>query len=518
MDNGNSLSFSGVKLSRNLAFICWMKWKTHLLLSLFLALEASAQTAAIDSLKTVAQTAVRQNDRRAEAVALRQLAREQADLGNAIEALHNAQRALQIFESQGDMAEVFNTYNSLLAVYQQLHDGQQIIEIATKGVEYAKGTADTSLLIVMKTALGIGYDETNQDEKAVACYLECIALEEAIGESSALSHGNVSSSLSSLGKFDEAIRHAQFAYEIALPNQDTMAMVLGKLNESYALALSGRGNEALVATGQTEALAASLHISSLDRDIVYLKSLGFAGKKDFEKAYRFHLQFYQIDSTLSSSERNAHFTELEAVYQTKRKEVENAQLSADIAHQRTWLAAITGAVLLLGAAVWFQRKRLKINAQLLETEKALAKTERLRALEEIQFAQRELADYTQLLIEKNQAIEALKSGSQASGNFDPQREDLQSELLQSTILTEADWRNFRQKFERVHGGFFEKMRQEIPDATEAEQRLTVLTKLELSNPEIAAMLGISPGSVSKTRYRLRKKLGERDLGAVLREI
>ncbi|MBI5915884.1 MAG: hypothetical protein HY842_10940 [Bacteroidetes bacterium] len=491
------------------------------MLSLFLALEASAQTAAIDSLKTVAQAAVRQNDRRAEAVALRQLAREQADMGNAIEALHNAQRALQIFESLGEKSEVFNTYNSLLAVYQQLHDGQQIIEIATKGIEYSRGTADTSLLIVMTTALGIGYDETNQDEKAVACYLECIALEEAIGKSSALSHGNVSSSFSSLGKFDEAIRHARLAYEIALPNQDTMAMVLGKLNESYALALSGRGNEALDATGQTEALAASLHISSLDRDIVYLKSLGFAGKKDFEKAYRYHLQYFQMDSTLSSAERNAHFAELEAVYQTKRKEVENAQLSADIARQRTWLAAITGAVLLLGAAVWFQRKRLKINAKLLETEKTLAKTERLRALEEIQFFQRELDDYTQLLIEKNQAIEALKAGLETaalSENAASEKEDLQAQLMQATILTEADWRNFRQKFERVHGGFFEKMGQEVPDATEAEQRLAVLTKLELSNPEIAAMLGISPESVSKTRYRLRKKLGERDLGAVLREI
>lgn len=498
-----------------------MKYLPLLLLPTCFALFSQAQTPLLDSLAAAAQAAVRQGGPRAEATALRQLAREQADMGNAIEALHNAQRALQIFESQGDKAEVFNTYNSLLAVHQQLHNGQQIIEIATKGVAYARETADTSLLIVMKTALGIGYDETREYEKAAAGYLECIALEEATGQSPALSHGNVSSTLSSLGKFDEAIRHARLAYEIARPQKDTVAMVLGKLNESYALALSGRGGESLAATAQTEALAASLRISSLDRDLAYLKALGHASKKDFEKAYRFHLQYFQIDSTLSSAERNAHFTELEAVYNTKKKEVENAQLSARVARQRAWLAGSAGALLLLAVAAWSQYKRLKTNAKLLETEKALAEAERLRAAEKMDFFQRELDDYTQLLIEKNQAIEVLKAGlgtAAPSEKTASEREDLQAQLMQATILTEADWRNFRQKFERVHGGFFEKMRQEVPDATEAEQRLAVLTKLELSNPEIAAMLGISPGSVSKTRYRLRKKLGERDLGAVLREI
>jgi DNA-binding CsgD family transcriptional regulator len=47
--------------------------------------------------------------------------------------------------------------------------------------------------------------------------------------------------------------------------------------------------------------------------------------------------------------------------------------------------------------------------------------------------------------------------------------------------------------------------------TEAEKRLLALTKLEMSNSEIAAMLGISPESVIKTRYRLRKKVGDEDL-------
>jgi DNA-directed RNA polymerase specialized sigma subunit len=241
-----------------------------------------------------------------------------------------------------------------------------------------------------------------------------------------------------------------------------------------------------------------------------------AARGDFRQAYEQHQLFHQIDSTLSSVERNAHFAQLEAIYNTKKKEVENARLSASNQRKNFWIGGAVAAALLLGVIVFLLRKRLIINAKLLETEKALAEAERIRAAELQAHYERELADFTRILIEKNQALEALQA-TQLPGNDDSQpSKDLHSELLRSTILTDADWRNFRQKFERVHPGFFEKISREVPDATEAERRLAALTRLELSNAEIAAMLGISPESVVKTRYRLRKKLGERELEEVVK--
>lgn len=44
------------------------------------------------------------------------------------------------------------------------------------------------------------------------------------------------------------------------------------------------------------------------------------------------------------------------------------------------------------------------------------------------------------------------------------------------------------------------------DMTEAEERLFLLLKLDLTRNEIASILGISPDSVKKTRSRLRKRL------------
>jgi hypothetical protein len=77
--------------------------------------------------------------------------------------------------------------------------------------------------------------------------------------------------------------------------------------------------------------------------------------------------------------------------------------------------------------------------------------------------------------------------------------------LHSAILTDDDWENFKKAFEEVYPRFFAKIRYHYPDITVSELRLSALIKLKLSLKESASMLGISPESIKKSRYRLKKK-------------
>jgi DNA-directed RNA polymerase specialized sigma24 family protein len=142
------------------------------------------------------------------------------------------------------------------------------------------------------------------------------------------------------------------------------------------------------------------------------------------------------------------------------------------------------------------------------------------ATKEKEFHESELSNFTQSLREKNNIIENLKndiekraiSDDTEAPNFskESEKDSFLNQLTQETILTEEQWRSFRHKFERVHYGFFQKFVHEVPEATESELRLAALTKLKMTNNEIAAMLGISPESVNKTRYRLRKKIDKEE--------
>jgi len=51
-----------------------------------------------------------------------------------------------------------------------------------------------------------------------------------------------------------------------------------------------------------------------------------------------------------------------------------------------------------------------------------------------------------------------------------------------------------------------KLKEMVPDITEAECRIAALIRLHLNTKQMAAMLGISTDSVYKIKQRLRKRL------------
>ncbi|GJM35130.1 MAG: hypothetical protein DHS20C18_41310 [Saprospiraceae bacterium] len=86
------------------------------------------------------------------------------------------------------------------------------------------------------------------------------------------------------------------------------------------------------------------------------------------------------------------------------------------------------------------------------------------------------------------------------------RSEYLEQLTNNTILTDDDWLNFRQVFEKVHPGFLENQNALQPNLTPAELRYLALKKLGLGTGEMANILGVSNSAVRKTRTRMRKKV------------
>jgi DNA-binding CsgD family transcriptional regulator len=124
--------------------------------------------------------------------------------------------------------------------------------------------------------------------------------------------------------------------------------------------------------------------------------------------------------------------------------------------------------------------------------------------------------YIESVREKNQLIDQFKQEIEHL-NAQPEqytmlqeKEEIAGKLRRYSILTEEDWNEFRNLFEKVQIGFFDKLKQQFPDLTPSEQRLMALMKLKLSKREMAGMLGIAPDSIKKTRQRIRKKINVQD--------
>lgn len=113
---------------------------------------------------------------------------------------------------------------------------------------------------------------------------------------------------------------------------------------------------------------------------------------------------------------------------------------------------------------------------------------------------------------KNQLLENLQ---QQLSNYQytedvSQYQDTVSELRRSTLLTDEDWANFRDAFERVHVGYLSRLAEKHPELTPSEIRYIVLAKLGMNNKEMASVLGVSAGSIRTLKSRMIKKLAYTD--------
>ncbi len=115
-----------------------------------------------------------------------------------------------------------------------------------------------------------------------------------------------------------------------------------------------------------------------------------------------------------------------------------------------------------------------------------------------------------LLKEKSLAL----SNSQLKGRLEDAtsqlniylKETQQKLLIEKVILTDADWREFLQFFNKVYPSFFSSIKQKYPKLSKAELRFCCLSYLSLSDKEMSAMLGVGRASIRVTRGRTRAKL------------
>lgn len=70
-----------------------------------------------------------------------------------------------------------------------------------------------------------------------------------------------------------------------------------------------------------------------------------------------------------------------------------------------------------------------------------------------------------------------------------------------------NWEDFKVHFEKVHQGFFARLKDKYPKLTVKDQRLCGYLHLGLSTKELAGLLNITSESAEIGRIRLRKKLG-----------
>jgi DNA-binding CsgD family transcriptional regulator len=223
-------------------------------------------------------------------------------------------------------------------------------------------------------------------------------------------------------------------------------------------------------------------------------SEAYKKKREYDSAYNYLYDFYWLKDSIAGIDVKLKIADLEAKNKSLQKDfdLKNEQHALDQARNylRDWVwAAVIGVILLIASlGIWFTQNRQ-------------AKLENIKD-------KRSLADLTRLLLNKNTQLIQLEEQLSQNNEKKSVHEsgDFEINLYNQRILTVEDWASFKIYFENAYPGYIKRLRMSHPDLTEAEERLFLFIKLNLTNKEAAAILGISAETIKKTRTRLRKRL------------
>lgn len=152
----------------------------------------------------------------------------------------------------------------------------------------------------------------------------------------------------------------------------------------------------------------------------------------------------------------------------------------------------------------------KIKREKLQAEKELIRLKNDQLRSEMLGKDKELANSTLQMIQKNKLLTRLKlelDKMNAKTNDDLVRNHNQALIrrINREIEDKNQWRVFEEHFEAVHEEFLKRLREQYPDLSPRERKLATYLRLNISTKEVALLMNISARGVEVARYRLRRK-------------
>jgi ligand-binding sensor domain-containing protein/DNA-binding CsgD family transcriptional regulator len=146
------------------------------------------------------------------------------------------------------------------------------------------------------------------------------------------------------------------------------------------------------------------------------------------------------------------------------------------------------------------------------SEKEIMQLRNERLITEMNHKNKELANATLHLIQKNKTLTLLKNDLgkllKSIPSENPEKHSVNNLLkkVNKDLRNEKNWELFNDYFDEVHQDFITRLKEKHNDLSPKELRLSAYLRMNLSTKEIAPLMNISIRGVEISRYRLRKKL------------
>lgn len=406
-----------------------------------------------------------------------------------------------------NVPDVASYFLQVADFYFAIGDYENVRQNLKQALSYSR--PDTRERITILNTIGLSYRNSNAFSVAMQYFEKSLALAKASRDSAwiGITTGNIGSIYFMQKRYNKALPLIQNDYEVSLHYKEMLNAAIAMLrlvrinldsNKLQSATQQLRNVDTLLGKASGDVLPYRLDYYEL-KARVSEKTGNIAESNRFNKAYSAAKDSLESRDNLGAVERVRLQWELDKNKAQLNKLKTNAAIGA---YKRNTVIVVLLLLIIIGVLI-YNRQRLKT-----QKDQELLASEKLRLDEELKNAALELHGYTESLMQKNLLIEEIKTEVeklhlQFANEGDARELD---SMMKAHIMTDESWGEFKKLFTKVYPAFFYRLRNAYPHLTDTDVRLMALIKLNLSNREMAGMLGITTDGVKKAKQRLRKKI------------
>ncbi len=449
--------------------------------------------------------------------------RAMADYAPAIEML---KKSIELAGKTGERERVSTCYYCIGEIMLDSGDAEKAMRYFNESLLIKKEIDDKIGTANVYSCIGNAYNVLGIPDSSLHYFQQALLIRTGLKNDRhiASSELNIGETLIKMGHYKEAEKALIHAFSIFEKLGEKTGMLLASLR--LADALNRQGNpKALEIANQTLERAKKINNASLLGTTYGKLAEIYVFNNDYKTAFKYQKMHNEIKDSLFNSEKERILTEVEAKFQTEKKDNEIRYLIEKNKIQRKnnillFVLIIVFAVMAVLLFFLLKTKLVALKRQKIvheqentinKQEKQIIEQEKQLLQEQLESKNRELASKALEMIRYNDAISGIIEKLEQMGYLLRDNNDAQKAI--NDIVKEIDsntkqniWNEFEKVFKNIHSGFYKNLIEICPDITASEIKIAALLKLNLTTKEIAAITYKSEGGIKTTRYRLRQKL------------
>lgn len=384
-------------------------------------------------------------------------------------------------------------YNNIGMSYLKMKKLDKVSYFLNKGLDLAKKYKSDVWVAILNSNLGDLYYKQNNYKSSLACYRQDFEYDQDdffgfVKMKSATNMVKVYVKLDSMQKAREFLKISEKIFS----RIDTIRFSYQKskhLGDQQQLEIAKK--------------------QYFEAKIDYLKSIG-----DFRSVVQYQDSLMKVKKDAEET-YNSSIGKIEShKLVIQKKELQLIQKKEEKARQQLFYIILILIVLISAGCICFylyksRQKKKKQNERLINQNR-ISVLEKRQTDQELGNAKDEILHFVNKVNEHSKMIVQLEDELAQIKNFETVHKKQIAEVLQKLrtmkILTNDDWYDFQRNFEIAFPEFMNALRSYKPTITASEMRYLMLTKLGLSNKEMAGALGVSDAAIRVVWNRLRKKL------------